>query len=153
MTNSENIPLINSPGHEIPEKTLLVIPQPGINNEEIENLLIPLTSYKKRDWFTSHFYYCLPLAIGNIYGFIVKAERDVTIYWDGSEAIQGLFINDDTSKQRCQGFSNHFGSGIFTIQNFWHYRTPPGINLMTITPPNFPQHGLMHMTGVIETDN
>lgn len=153
MTNQKNIPYINQPGNEIPDNTLLVVPQPGVTREEIDNLLIPLNLSKKRDWFNSHFYYCLPLTIGNTYGFIVKAERDVTFYWDGDVSVRGLTIQQNQEEKRCQIFSNHFGSGIFTVQNNWHYRTPPGINLMTITPPNFPQHGLMHMTGVIETDN
>jgi hypothetical protein len=137
----------------VPTQTLVVVPQPGIDKEDINKLLIPLTEIKKRDWFTSHFYYCLPLSIGNIYGFIVKAERDITVHWNGEESIHGLVINQKHEDSRCQRFDGHFGSGILTIQNLWHYRTPPGVNLMTITPPNFPQHGLMHMTGVIETDN
>lgn len=147
------MPSINSPGHEVPEKTLVVVPQPHITNQEIEELLVPLTSLKKREWFNSHFYYCLPLAIGNIYGYIVKSERDITIHWDGTESVSGLVISQDMAGARRQRFDNHFGSGILTVQNLWHYRTPPGVNLMTITPPNFPQHGLMHMTAVIETDN
>lgn len=145
--------MINKEDNLVPEKTLLVVPNSGVSREDIDNLLIPLNFIKKRDWFTSHFYYCLPLTIGNMYGFIVKAERDVTIYWNGDESIQGLTVQQKHEERRCQTFDGHFGSGILTVQNNWHYRTPPGVNLMTITPPNFPQHGLMHMTGVIETDN
>lgn len=153
MTKPVNTDSINQPGTELPDKTLLVIPQKGILKEEIDKLLVPLTSIKKREWFTSHFYYCLPLAIGNIYGFIVKAERDVTIYWNGEESIHGLTVSQNLDERRCQLFDGHFGSGILTVQNNWHYRTPPGVNLMTISPPNFVQHGLVHMTAVIETDN
>lgn len=153
MTSPNNTPSINSPGNEVPEKTLVIVPRPNISREDVDRLLVPLTTLKQRDWFTSHFYYCLPLTIGNVYGFIVKAERDVTVYWDGNETIHGLTVNQNHSEMKCQMFDGHFGSGILTVQNLWHYRTPPGINLMTITPPNFPQHGLMHMTAVIETDN
>lgn len=33
------------------------------------------------------------------------------------------------------------------------FRTPPGINLMTINPPNYVIPNITVMTGVIETDN
>ena len=145
--------MINKNDKVIPEKTLLVIPNKGITNEEVGSLLTSLSSMRKRDWFTDHFYYCLPLAVGNRYGFIVKAQRDFTAYWDGTESPAGVTITSASTDRYLQNYDVHFGSGIITVQNFWHFRTPPGVNLMTINPPNFPQHGLMHMTGVIETDN
>lgn len=145
--------MINEPGKEIPDKTVLIIPNRGISNQEVASLMTPLTTEKKRDWFTPHFYYCLPLAIGNRYGFIVRAQRDFTAYWNGKEDPSGVTITDTPTERRLQFYDGHFGSGIITVQNVWHFRTPPGVNLMTISPPNFPQHGLMHMTGVIETDN
>ncbi len=145
--------MINKNDRLIPDKTLLVIPNVGIKNEEVGKLLEPLSNQKKREWFTPHFYYCHPLTIGNQYGFIVKAERDVTAYWDGSIEPSGVTISSSLPNKPLQLYDGHFGSGIITVQNFWHFRTPPGVNLMTISPPNFPQHGLMHMTGVIETDN
>jgi hypothetical protein len=43
--------------------------------------------------------------------------------------------------------------GTITIQNRFTFRTPPGVNLMTINPPNQFIDGIHHMTGVIETDN
>jgi len=52
-----------------------------------------------------------------------------------------------------QTISSHFGMGTFTIQNRFTFRTPPGVNLMTINPPNHWIDGIQHMTGVVETDN
>jgi hypothetical protein len=147
--------MINSKDREIPEKTLLVIPNRGIPNEEVAKLLSSLSDQKQRDWFNPHFYYCLPLIVANGYGFIVHAQRDFTAYWDGTSDPSGVSITIDPpgKNEPAQLVSSHFGEGTITIQNFWHFRTPPGVNLMTITPPNMPQHGLMHMSGVIETDN
>lgn len=145
--------MINSPENPIPEKTLLVIPNRGIRNEEIDELLIPMTDMKQRDWFNPHFYYCLPLAVGNRYGFMVKAQYDFTVFWTGGSDPGDLTVETAPGERPLQLVSSHFGEGTVTIQNFWHFRTPPGVNLMTITPPNIPQHGLLHMTGVIETDN
>ena len=48
---------------------------------------------------------------------------------------------------------SEFGSGILTIHFPLMLKTPPGVNLMTISPPNYPLPCLSPMTGVIETDN
>lgn len=150
-----NQPVINSSGKEIPDKRVLVIPNKGITNEEISALVVSMSEFKQRDWFNPHFYYCLPLTVGNRYGFMVKAQQDFTIFWNGGSDASDLTVDVKPVEgaRPLQIVSSHFGEGTVTIQNFWHFRTPPGVNLMTITPPNMPQHGLMHMTGVIETDN
>lgn len=148
-----NKPIINSPGYEIPEKTILIVPEKHVSNSQISSLVQPLTEIKTREWFNPMFYYCLPLAIGNQYGFIVKAQESFTVFWDGESHKGSVKVSYEKSGKQIQKYSSHFGEGIVTIQNYWHFRTPPGVNLMTITPPNFIQHGLLHMTGVIETDN
>ena len=66
-------PSINSEGFEVPTNTLVVVPNRGIQKEQVSPLLESLDGNFKRDLFTDHFYYCLPLNIGNQYGFIVKA--------------------------------------------------------------------------------
>jgi len=148
-------PIINSEGHEIPEKTLLVIPNKGrkASKESIGKLLEPLAGQPKRRWFNSHFYYCLPLTIGNQYGFIVYALKDFTVRWDGGIPIESTVITCDERPDDIQNYKSHFGSGIVTVQNDWHIRTPPSVNIMTINPPNFFKRGITHMTGVVETDN
>lgn len=146
-------PSINSEGFEVPDKTLVVVPNLGIQKEQISPLLESLDGNFKRDWFTDHFYYCLPLNIGNQYGFIVKAEADFSVYWTGEVGPHGVTVDYGDVRPTVQKYDGHFGSGIVTVQNSWHYRTPPGVNLMTISPPNFIKHGITHMTGVIETDN
>jgi hypothetical protein len=49
--------------------------------------------------------------------------------------------------------SSRFGMGTVTIQNRWTFRTPPGINLMTVSPPNYYLDGITHLTAAVETDN
>jgi hypothetical protein len=141
--------IINDENNLIPSKTLLVIPNIGIDKKDVLNIVEPLKKNKKRDWFSSHFYYCLPLIIGNTYGFIIKAENDFSIVLNNN--LVNVFC--DKNKNIVQKYSNHFGNGIFTIQNFFYFRTPNGVNLMTISPPNFYKHGICHLTGVIESDN
>lgn len=113
----------------------------------------------KRDWFVDHAYHCLPLVIGNQYGFIVKSLYDFEAEWDGGNAVANVRINMLTPEEEYKRFYNlqsvnsHFGMGTFTVQMPFQLRTPNNINLMTINPPNKFIDGIYHMTGVIETDN
>jgi hypothetical protein len=148
---------INQPGHEVPENKILLIPFPN-RDEQIERhkeVLVSLKGNTQREWFNPHFYYCLPIVIGNQYGFAVKSYHTFDAVWDGSKYnpsdISVTIYNDDNSDmQTVQG---GFSEGVLTIQNKFHLKTPPGVNLMTIQPPNFYIPGLVAMTGVVETDN
>jgi hypothetical protein len=145
---------INDKNNLIPENTIVVVPS-HFDNEKINYLdtMIPLLGENKRDWFNSHFYYCLPLTIGNQYGFAIKSRKTFTAIWNGREDRFSIKINVIEDEDPSQIISSHFGSGIITIQNQFTLRTPPNINLMTIQPPNIFIAGLNSMTGVVETDN
>ena len=144
---------MNDPGHEVPENHILVvphsldIPEHGYYNE----IIMPLAGETKRDWFNSHFYYCLPINIGNQYGFVIKSLIDFDAIWPGGELNPEITIIDDSNSHK-QTIQTGFGSGIITIQNRFALKTPPGINLMTIQPPNMFIPTCVAMTGVIETD-
>ena len=119
-----------------------------------ETEYVSLKDRKKRNWFSDHAYMCLPLVIGNQYGFIVRSMHSFEAYWDGGESLESTkihFTEKDTAA--TQQINSHFGSGILTIQNSFTLRTPENVNLMTINPPNSFIDGLGHMMGVIETDN
>jgi hypothetical protein len=141
--------MINDNKNPIPPNTLIIVPNVGIDKNKILDIVEPLKNNKKRDWFTSHFYHCLPLIIGNTYGFIIKAENDFSIICKNDI----VKINYEKDKNFVQTYSNHFKSGIFTVQNFFHFRVTSGVNLMTIAPPNFYKDGIYHLTGVVESDN
>ena len=112
---------------------------------------------KKRDWFDPHFYRCLPLSIGNQYGFILKTEYDMGFMWDGGnnkEAIKFYITeSEEALTEKFPRIESHFGHGIITISNPFWFRTPPGVNLMTVNPPNYVIPNVTVMTGVVETDN
>jgi hypothetical protein len=147
---------INDPGYEVPDNKILIIPFPGETYEETkyQEVLQPLKGEIRRDWFNSHFYYCLPLNIGNQYGFIVRSYYDFDATWNGQMGVPNDITIDvhGYDNGRVQVLESGFGSGILTIQNHFHLKTPPGINLMTIQPPNMFVPGTVSMTGVIETD-
>jgi hypothetical protein len=145
----------------VPEKTIAFFPiisekegnQFDVNN--IELFLKPLNTTHKRDWFNSHFYKCLPLSIGNMQGFVFSLPYTIILLWNGKKGIEDLSIQvDNDFKNNSFIFpSSEFGNGILTIHFPLTLKTPPGVNLMTIAPPNFPLFGLSPMTGVIESDN
>jgi hypothetical protein len=147
----------------VPEKTIVcipVIPGNGLKefNMDFSSFLIPLNSDHKRDWFTPHFYKCLPLSIGNMQGFAFKSPFEFDVVWNGSSRPEDLqiIVNDNTVIEKDTNHvsvSSEFGHGIFTIHFPLILKTPPGVNLMTIAPPNYPVPGISPMTGVVETDN
>lgn len=116
----------------------------------------PLKGKFKRDWFHKHAYLCPPLVLGNEHGFIFKSLYDFRAKWDGGQHQDAVAIeiqSDNYKNEQYQTIKSHFGMGIITIQNRFTLRTEPGVNLITINPPNYYIDGIMHMTGVIETDN
>lgn len=148
----------------VPDKKILAIPTKErdgcdpFNVEEIPKFLRPLNVSKKRNWFNSHFYKCLPLSIGNMQGFSVSLPFDTSVYWNGGNTAEDIVFQ--FSEEELQfinkwhiTISSHFGNGIFTVHLPLILKTPPMINLMTIAPPNYPLPGLSPMTGVVEADN
>jgi hypothetical protein len=149
----------------VPDKTIAfipVIPSEGIKpfDGNISTFLKPLNEDHTRDWFTPPFYKCLPLSIGNMQGFAFSVPFEFTVVWDGSLKKEGLqiYVNEDTIDDEIKDM-NHvflmssFGHGILTVSIPVILKTPPGVNLMTIAPPNFPVPGISPMTGVVEADN
>lgn len=114
-----------------------------------------LIGKKQRKWFSDHSYLCLPLVIGNQYGYVVKALYDFDVVWNGGSNPSDLQIMYKNGRPGYKGqwISSHFGLGIITVQNHFTLRTPEPINLMTINPPNYFIDGIHYMTGVVECDN
>ncbi len=142
---------INTAGNEVPDNTILVVPHRVDGLSYHEEIVQSLIGQSKRDWFDDHFYHCLPLTIGNQYGFVVRSMRSFTAVWCGNE--EGPHIEFHDGDDTKQIISSHFNFGTITVQNRFALKTPPGINLMTMQPPNYYIPGLMAMTAVIETDN
>lgn len=142
---------INSKGNEVPDNTILVVPHRVDGLSYHEEIIGSLIGQFKRNWFDDHFYHCLPLVIGNQYGFVVKSMRSFTAVWCGNKEGPVIeFLDGDDTKQVI---SSHFNFGTITVQNRFALKTPPNINLMTIQPPNYYIPGLVAMTAVVETDN
>lgn len=145
---------INDASNLIPKNVIAVVTQGDKFRDSVNEIVEPLIGNKKRDWFNPHFYYCLPLIIGNQYGFVVRSYYNWTALWNGKEDNDAITINvENPDPDQHQLISSHFGSGIITVQNRFHFRTEPGVNLLTLNPPNFILEDIQNLTGVIETDN
>lgn len=139
----------------VPHKILMMIPEAAVFDDLPMQVVEPLKGHFKRDWFVQHAYLCPPLMLGNEHGFIIKSLYNFKAIWNGGEWLDAVTIevlDDNYHKEHFQLIKSHFGMGTITIQNRFTFRTEPGVNLMTINPPNFYIDGIQHMTGVIETD-
>ena len=139
----------------VPENKIVIIPEDDKYNESIQQIIEPFRGNKKRNWFIQHAYFCLPLVIGNQYGFAIKSLKTFSVLWNGGNSPSDTIVEilDGGDNPDYQAISSHFGMGTVTIQNRFTFRTPFGVNLMTINPPNHWIDGIQHMTGVVETDN
>jgi len=150
--------MINDGINDVPDKTIAIFTAPEVTNKGLtqERILgMVKRPDKKRDWFDPNFYRCLPLTIGNQYGFIVSSEYDIAFEWNGKNSPEDVkfYANEKLDKLYHPHISTHFGNGIITINAPYFFRTPPGVNIMTINPPNYIIPNVTVMTGVVETDN
>ena len=153
--------MINDGINNVPDKKIVIFTNPKTYNKELtQDRILGMVKKpdKKRDWFSPHFYRCLPLTIGNQYGFTVSLEYDISFEWNGGDLREDLklYVNEETNETdniKYPNLSSHFGHGIITISTPYFFRTPIGVNLMTINPPNYVIPNVTVMTGVVETDN
>jgi hypothetical protein len=143
---------------KVPDNTIAAVPYDEFYRGRQEEVYLNLRGRNKRDWFSRHAYLCLPLVIGNQYGFAMRSLWRATLLWNGGPdpADTTVTIHNTEDGPRhgsLQTMVSNFGLGIVTVQAAFALRTPPGINLMTLQPPNFFIDGLQNMTGVVETDN
>jgi hypothetical protein len=150
--------MINDGINDVPDKTIAVFTSPDNYDKDLtQDRILNMVKKpdKKRDWFDAHFYRCLPLTIGNQYGFTISSEFDIAFEWNGRNNPEDvkLYAKEKIGQPYYPQISTHFGSGIVTINPPYFFRTPPGVNLMTINPPNYIIPNVTVMTGVVETDN
>lgn len=112
---------------------------------------------KERDWFVPHAYRCLPLVMGNQLGFAVHTFYAFTVCWLGGDQPHEVQVTipDGVAEglRKLQTVEPHFGMGTFTVQFRATLRTPPGVNLLVLPPPNQIKKGVWPMTALVEADN
>ena len=145
------------PDNHIPDNNIVIFRHEEVweSDETVKEIIS--RPPKTRDWFKPNFYRCVPLLLGNSYGFTIKNQVDFSAIWDGTERPDGVTINYfepfESAKAKPTKVVSIFGSGILTIGMPFHLKTPKGVNLITINPTNYVIPNITVMSGVIETDN
>jgi len=96
-------------------------------------------------------YRCLPLNIGSSHGWEILCPTGFVAMWNGQEGLDAITVRMDKDDGGWKPAS-HFGSGILTFHTRYLFRTEPHFNLWVTGPTNNRKHGIVPLTGVIETD-
>lgn len=153
MTNPNDI--INQGDNIVPHNKIVCVAEHPMFEERVHDMVVPLRDRPRREELGKHSFHCLPVVIGNQYGFVLKSMVTWSAIWNGGSTPQDtLFkIDQSNSEPDLQIVSSHFGSGIITVQNRFSFRTAPGTNLMVLDPPNIFRDNLANLFAVVETDN
>jgi len=88
-------------------------------------------------------YHCLPLVVANEVGFDLPLSEPVESTWDGGMSLDALRVSGPAV--------SNFGQGIVTFHVDAIFRTPPGVQLLVMGPPNEPKDGVQPLVGVVES--
>ena len=108
----------------------------------------------RREWMDAtpgqHAYRCLPLTHANQHGWVIGCPQSFSARWSGGPLQSDLsFTLYDAA---APAVVSAFGSGIITFQLPCLFKTPPGINLWVMGPPNRLKDGVQALSGIVETD-
>lgn len=110
----------------------------------------------RRPWMddTNGFAYrCLPLAIANQAGWVVRCPASFTGVWSGESGNSATTLTFPENFQTYKNqITSHFGWGIITFSLPWLFRTSKGIALLVHGPMNCFKPGVAPLHGVVETD-
>ncbi|HPT57316.1 MAG TPA: DUF6065 family protein [Casimicrobium sp.] len=142
----------------VPANHIAALPYDNFYKSKQDELFVNLNGVQRREWFSKHAYLCLPLIMGNQHGFAMRSIIKATLVWNGGPEPSDTTITIHNTEELLprgpiQTISSHFGLGIVTVQTAFALRTPPGVSLMTIQPPNLFIDGVQNMTAVVESDN
>ena len=129
---------------------------PSLIAYKLNNTPMPIvTGQTNREWMEQtpnrFAYRCMPMLIANQAGWMILSGYDISVAWDGRQALEGLTVVNLSGEKHCSALSI-FGSGILTFTMPYLFRTPPGYNLIAQGPTNSPKDGIAPLSGIIETD-
>ena len=99
-----------------------------------------------------HAYRCLPLTHANQHGWEIYCPQTFTAWWSGGQLQSDLRFTLFGEATGGPSVISAFGSGINTYQIPCLFKTPPGINLWVMGPPNRIKDGMQPLSGIVETD-
>jgi hypothetical protein len=117
---------------------------------KVSNESFPIVSAKKqRNWMNDnvHAYRCVPLSIANTFGWDIFLPKDLDVEWNGRNQNKDLKIYENAHL-----YESHFGSGTFTIQVAYTWKTSEDYQIMVMPYPNPDQYDIVSLTAIVETD-
>ncbi len=134
----------------------------------------------ERDWMEESplrfAYRCLPLAIANRAGWIIRNPTTFVAVWNGGILKQDTQVNFNPTESSFESYqtyttitlnspkpaapirppdsriSSHFGVGVVTFSIPYLFRTPKSVNLWVKGPTNYIKDGAQPLEGIVETD-
>jgi hypothetical protein len=110
----------------------------------------------KREWFTDTLSSSKSLITGNALGFVIGSHYDIKAEWDGTPQSESILIQAKASEEEMSYMSptitSEKGNGILTFTYPFSFKTPKGVKLITINPPNMILPGMTVLTEVFEPD-
>ena len=147
--------MINDADNPVPDGKIVCIPEMPEFASSMLSVVEPLRGNGQRASLGQHSVHCLPVVVGNQYGFAIRSLLSWKAVWNGGPdpGDTRVTIDPEDESNPLQYVQTHFGNGIVTIQNRFHFRTPPGVNLMVMDAPNYFYFNLSNLFAVVETDN
>ena len=111
----------------------------------------------KREWMDNSpdrfAYRCLPLTMANATGWEILCPFDFVADWNGGPENSDITIVSPTHGLNVDSFvTPHFKNGILTFHTGYLFRTPAGVELWCMGPPNQFKDGISPLSGLVETD-
>jgi hypothetical protein len=106
------------------------------------------------DAFTDrHPYRCLPLSMANSTGWEILCPVGFTAEWNGGIQTNDITLRPDQPHPDFPDFAkSHFSHGVLTFHTGYLFRTPPGLSMWVMGPPNHIKDGIQPLVGLVETD-
>jgi len=141
---------------EVPKDTIAVFYKQNcdMNDRRMERILYKAET--TRDWFPKELSKSSPLIAANDLGFLISAEYTFKVHWNGGDKPEDLTItipNAEAAKYGHPDVVSTFGSGVFTVNVPFVFRTPPNVNLLSINPPNYILPLSTVLSSMIQTDS
>ena len=140
----------------VPDNTIAVFYKENfnLNDKRVEKMLTKAET--QREWFPKELYKISPNIKGNSCGFLISAEYEFKVHWNGEEGADSISINipnDEAKKYGHPDIVSTIGSGIFTVNIPFLIKTPPNVNILTINPPNYILPLSTVLSSMIESDS
>lgn len=114
-------------------------------------------AHRSREWMDrtprKAAYWCLPIAMANQAGWVVRLPSTVTATWNGKDGPDAVKLDFPGKTNRMKGLvGTNFGAGIVSFALPWVFKTTDGTGLWVRGEPNSHTPDCVPLEGIVETD-